>query len=171
MSEPRDYYGTAAAALVTGIHNQKLERRLGPRDATLRFGPGESALFRVERVRAYKLYGDRLPPDRAPTVLYSITESAFAVGVTRKAFLKLAPPAPAVLVSDQSDKRYPLWPEPLLHALRKAIASGIIKVSRRSLTRPLLGVVIAPPRHTLAESLPTESAALEKSRSWTRLAI
>src|SRR5258708_25337938 len=165
-----EFLGVFAAGRVLGLSSKYLERKLGPRDATLRRGPTESPLWRVERVNCYRLYRDVMPSAKQCPTLYSVNEAAWLVGVTRNKFLKIAPPAPAVAISAGCEKEYPLWPEPWLYDLRRRIAIGEIKVGHRSLTRPKAGVVIAPPRHTLAECLQAESESCSKARAWSDLA-
>jgi hypothetical protein len=147
-----EYYGVFAASRLISTAASYLERKLCSRDATFRRGPTESPLWRAERVNCYRLYRDVIPAAKERPTLYSVNEAAWLVGVTRNKFLQIAPQAPAVLLSTGDDeKTYQLWPEPWLYDLRRRIASGEIKVGRRSLTRPKAGVVIAPPRHTLVE--------------------
>jgi hypothetical protein len=155
-----EYYGVFAASRLISTAPTYLERKLGKRDATLRRGPTESPLWRVERVNCYRLYRDVMPSAQQCPTLYSVNEAARLVGITRTKFLQIAPPVPAVALSLGCDKEYSLWPEPMLLELRKQIGCGGIEVNRRSLTRPKLGVVIAPPRHTLAVNQLEEAKAL-----------
>src|SRR5580704_3993424 len=165
--EPIELYGPYAIQSLLGISGKYIERKLGPRDATLRRGPSESALWRVERVRLYQLYRDVMPSESGCPVLYSLPEAAWFVGIGKEAFAGMAPPARAFAVpANCTDRRYPLWAEPSLMFLRKQIATGNIKVSWRSLTRPKAGVSIVPPRHVLAESQSNESNAYRLSHAW-----
>jgi hypothetical protein len=170
QSEPIEYNGVFAIQCLLGISGKYIERKLGPRDATLRRGTSESALWRVERVRVYQLYRDVLHPDSGCPVLYSLVEAAFLVGVGRGKFARIAPPSRAFAVpANCTERRYPLWAEPSLMFLRKQIATGNIKVSWRSLTRPKAGVSTVPPRHVLAESQSNESNAFRKANAWVDL--
>ena len=164
-----EYHGVYAVQCLTGLNSKYLELRLGPRDATLRRGCFESALWRVQRVRSYQLYGDLLPAARDCPTLYSLNESAKLVGVGKDTFLRIAPPTRAFATPADGERGYPLWPEPILHCLRKQIASGSIAVNWRSLTRPKAGVSIVPPRHVLAESQSNESIAYSKANAWVDL--
>lgn len=167
-----EYYGPYAIQSLLGISGKYIERKLGPRDSTLRRGPSESALWRVQRVRLYQLYRDVMQPASGCPVLYTLVESAWLVGVTRETFARLAPPAPAVaLPASLTDRRYPLWPESILHDLRRKIASGAVQVSPRSLTRPKLGVTITAPRHVMTENQRDESEACRKHHAWSVLAL
>jgi hypothetical protein len=168
--DPVELHGPYAIQSLLGISGKYIERKLGPRDATLRRGPLESALWRVERVRVYQLYRDVMPPASGCPVLYSLVEAAWFVGIGREKFARIAPPARAFAVpANCTERRYPLWAEPSLMFLRKQIATGNIKVSWRSLTRPKAGVSIVPPRHVLAESQTDESTAYSKSHAWVDL--
>jgi hypothetical protein len=165
-----EYHGVNAAQLLTGLSSKSLEHKLG-RDATLRRGTNESPLWRVERIRCFRLYGDVMPPDRDCPVLYSGIESARLVGIGRNKFLRIAPFTRAYAVpAIDSDMVFRLWPEPSLLWLRKQISIGAIAVNRRSLTRPKAGVTVCPPRHVHAENIRQESASCRKWQSWTALA-
>jgi hypothetical protein len=65
----------------------------------------------------------------------------------------------------------PLWSEAQCYQVRQRIKAGAIKVNWRQLTRPLLGVTIAPPRHCLAESQRHESEAYRKAYPFAALAV
>lgn len=169
MPEPVEYMGVWAVQQVIPLGSEYIERKL-PRDATLRRGPGESALWRVQRVRLWQMYKDTMPASKECPVLFSVNEAAWAVGITRTAFLRLAGKAPAVALSAGEDKTYALYPEQMLAFLRREIGRGAITVPARQLTRPKAGVVIAPARHTLNQSQRIESEYL-KAQSWQALAL
>jgi hypothetical protein len=170
VSDTIEYYGVFAASLLITTAGTYLERKLGKRDATLRRGPTESPLWRVERVNCYRLYRDVMPSAPQCPTLYSVNEAAWLVGVTRNKLLQIAPQAPAVALSAGCEKEYHLWPEHMLQELRKQIGCGAIEVNRRSLTRPKLGVVIAPPRHTLAENQLEDAKAHKQAYPMLELA-
>lgn len=161
--------GVWAVQQIIQLGSEYIERRL-PRDATLRRGPTESALWRESRVRLYSMYRDVLPASKECPTLYSVNEAAWAVGITRTAFLKLAGKAPAVALSAGEDKAYALYPEQMLAFLRREIGRGTIKVPTRSLTRPKAGVLITPARHTLNDSQRNESE-YHKAQAWSGLAL
>ena len=170
-SEPVEYNGVFAIQCLLGISGKYIERKLGPRDATLRRGTSESALWRVERVRLYQLYRDVMPSESGCPVLYSLPEAAWFVGIGKEAFAGIAPPARAFAVpANCTERRYPLWPEPMLRYLRAQIASGAIKVRASSLSRPKSGVTISAPRHVLAENQRVESESCRKHHAWSVLA-
>jgi hypothetical protein len=148
MPEPLDFFGVWASSLITGIHNNSLERRLGERDATMRFGVKDAPLWRCERVLAYAASRELYPgPDNAPT-FYTIVEGARFVGITRRMLKRILPKeAPAFLCPAGSGDPHPLYPMSWLHAIRKQIASGEIPVGRSSLTKPKMGARLCSPRH------------------------
>src|ERR1700760_2886393 len=84
MPEPIEFYGVWASSLITGIHNNSLERRLGPPDAIMRRGCRDNLLYRCERVLDYatsrRLHSG---PDNPPT-LYTLREGARLVRVTEQ---------------------------------------------------------------------------------------
>jgi hypothetical protein len=123
-----EYYGVFAAGRLLRCAAPYIKRRIGEPDATLRYGPSESGLWRVERVRAYQLYRDVIPASKDRPTLYGTNEAAWLVGVARTTFLRIAPEPKAAAVSLESDREYSLWLEPALHALRARIARNEIKV-------------------------------------------
>jgi hypothetical protein len=160
-----------AIQTLLGISGKRIESKLGPRDATLLRAGNESGLWRCQRVRCYQLYRDVMPPENGAPLLYSLPEASFLVGVCRETFKRIAPRAPAYAIPEGcTDRRYPLFTEPMLRYLRAQIASGDIKVQTLSLSRPRAGVTICPPRHVHAENLGQESESCRKWQSWTVLA-
>jgi hypothetical protein len=153
MSEPLEYYGVWAASLITGVHNNALERRLGERDATCRRGAKDAPLWLCERVLDYAATGKlRSAPDNSPT-FYTVTEGARFVGIGLKILQKILPKeAPAILAPSQSSRSEPepLYPLSWLHAIRQAIATGRIPVQPQSLTKPKMGARVCQPRHVWA---------------------
>jgi hypothetical protein len=147
------------------IHNNSMERRLGQRDATMRFGVKDAPLWRCERVLAFATSCELHPgPGNAPT-FYTFREGARFVGVTEQVAKRIFPKeTPAVLVPVQDGEPSTLWPESWLHAIRRMIASGEIAVRPSSLTKPKLGVRASqPPRHCWAEDQSQESQLLAKA--------
>jgi hypothetical protein len=173
MELPEDaiqYHGPMAIQILLGISGKFIERKLGGRDATLLRGGNESGLWRVERVRLYQLYRDVMPAAIGCPMLYSSVEAAWLVGLYRDAYLAIAPPARAYAVpAGCTERRYPLWAEPMLRYLRKQIALGAIRIRWRSLSRAKAGAVITAARHVMAENQRAESEACRKAQAWSVL--
>ena len=91
-------------------------------------------------------------------MLYTIREGARLVGVTEQ-ILRLrilpeyAPHAPALLIPYDDSEPQKLYPESWMLAIRKLISSGGIELSRRSLTKPLMGARLCSPRHVWADQI------------------
>jgi hypothetical protein len=141
---------------------QNVERKIGKHDGTCRIGCLEFPIWLADR--AFRVACRSVPN----TTWYSTNEAAFLTGVTREIFLRIAPPAPAILVSGNlSAKPRPLWPEIECYDLRRRIKSGSIKVHWSSLTRPVEGVLIQRQRRTMPEYKPAEIS--RKRKTWSGL--
>jgi hypothetical protein len=169
MPKTIEYYGVwACSRILTGIHNSAMERRLGQRDATMRFGVKDAPLWLCERVLDFAATGRLHPgPNGEPPVLYTFAEAARFAGITQAVAKRIFPKrTPAVLVPIGGGEPAPLFPEPWLHAIRRMIASGEIPVRPSSLTRPKMGVQILSPRHTLAADQNAEEAAFKRANPY-----
>jgi hypothetical protein len=163
--EPLAFYGVWAASLITGIHKNALERRLGDRDGTMRFRTKDAPLWYCERILAYATSRKLHPgPDKPGPTFYTISEGARFVGITERVLRRLLPKeAPAVLAPARPGEPSPLYPLRWLHSVRQKIASGEIPLQARSLRKPRMGARLCSPRHVLAESQSCETESLRKA--------
>jgi hypothetical protein len=166
--EPIEFYGILALQRMLHCGTPVLHRRLGPPDGTLRYGCHDAPIWLAERALD-------VPFREIPNMTwYTANEGARYVGVTRNTFKRIMPgPLGCVVSGNLWSKRsnMPIWTDAQCYAARRRIKEGAIKVSWRSLTRPLLGVTIAEPRHCLVERQGDESEACRKAHRWARLAV
>ena len=168
MPQPIEYYGVwAASRIITGIHNSRMEERIGQRDATRRAGTKDAPLWLCERVLAFAMDGRLTQPLTDQITFYTVVEGARFVGITPRTLQRILPKqAPAVLVPPRGDEPSPLYPLSWLYAVRTKIASGEIPLQSRSLTRPKMGAQICKARHRWASDQNAEEAAFKRANPY-----
>jgi hypothetical protein len=166
--DPIEFYGVLALQHMLHCGTPAIHRKLGPPDGTFRIGCMEAPIWLAERAQC-------VPFRSIPHMTwYTVNEGARYVGVTRETFKRIMPEAPGCVVSGKlwsKRSNIPLWTQAQCYDVRRRIKEGEIKVSWRSLTRPLLGVTIAPPRHCMVESQSDETSAYRKAYPLANLAV
>jgi hypothetical protein len=168
--DPIEFYGVLALQAMLHCGKYTIERRIGPQDGVLRWGCMDAPIWLAERAQGVQCR------DIPHLTWFTANEGARFAGVTRSTFKRIMEPPLGCVVSgklwgDRSRLVKPLWTEAQCYQVRQRIKEGSIKIHWRSLTRPLLGVTVAPPRHCLAESQSAETAAVSKAQAWTQIAF
>jgi hypothetical protein len=163
------FVGIRYASRAIGRWTGSVEKHLGPADAILRFGSRDQKAWFEKRI------DNILPHSKTPIILYGRVEARRFVGISTRAAQRILPDELGVAwFIGFAGLNHPLFTIDQLIHCRKSIASGSIRVQRRSLKAPRFLAYTCPARHTISEDVAIETERITKLRFepsfWSKVA-